>query len=74
MSWCGMCSMIAPILEEIAQERGGIKVGKINVDEQPELASLFGIMSIPVLVVIQNGKVVNRPMGVRPKSQMLSLL
>ena len=71
MSWCGMCSMIAPILEEIAQERGGIKVGKINVDEQPELA---GIMSIPALVVIQNGKVVNRPMGVRLKSQMLSLL
>ena len=66
--------MIAPILEEIAQERGGIKVGKISVDEQPELGSLFGIMSIPALVVIQNGKVVNRPMGVRPKSQMLSLL
>lgn len=69
-----MCSMIAPILEEIAQERGGIKVGKINVDEQPELASLFDIMSIPALVVMQNGKVVNRSLGGRLKSQMLSLL
>ena len=59
-SWCAPCRMVVPIIEEIANEREDIKVGKINVDEQPELASKFGIMSIPTLVVMKNGKIVNR--------------
>ena len=66
--------MVSPILEEIAQERNDIKVGKVNVDEQPELASQFGVMSIPTMVVMKNGKVVNQAMGARPKSQILALL
>ena len=72
--WCGPCRMVSPILEEIAQERTDIKVGKVNVDEQPELASQFGVMSIPTMVVMKNGKVVNQAMGARPKSQILALL
>ena len=72
--WCGPCRMVSPILEEIAQERNDIKVGKVNVDEQPELASQFGVMSIPTMVVMKNGKVVNQAMGARPKSQILALL
>ena len=72
--WCGPCRMVGPILEEIAQERSDIKVGKVNVDEQPELASQFGIMSIPTMVVMKNGKVVNQAMGARPKGQILALL
>lgn len=73
-SWCGPCRMVAPVVEEIAQERTDIKVGKVNVDEQPELASRFQVMSIPTLVVIKDGKVVNQTVGARPKSQILSLL
>ena len=73
-SWCGPCRMVAPIVEEIAEERPDMKVGKINVDEQPELASRFGVMSIPTLVVMKNGKIVNQAMGARPKSQILALL
>lgn len=73
-SWCGPCQMVAPVVEEIAAERHDIKVGKINVDEQPELASQFGIMSIPTLVVIKEGKVVNQAVGARPKNQILALL
>lgn len=72
--WCGPCRMVVPIVEEIAQERSDIKVGKINVDEQPELASQFGVMSIPTLVVMKNGKIVNQSMGARPKSAILSML
>ena len=72
--WCGPCRMVGPILDEIAQERTDIKVGKVNVDEQPELASQFGVMSIPTMVVMKNGKVVNQAMGARPKSQILALL
>ena len=72
--WCGPCRMVVPIVEEIAQERSDIKVGKINVDEQPELASQFGVMSIPTLVVMKNGKIVNQSMGVKPKSAILSML
>ena len=72
--WCGPCRMVVPIVEEIADERPDIKVGKINVDEEVELASQFGIMSIPTLVVIENGKIVNQAMGARPKDAILAML
>ena len=73
-SWCGPCRMVLPIVEEIAIERSDIKVGKINVDEQPELASQFGVMSIPTLVVMKDGQVVNKATGARPKHAILALL
>ena len=73
-SWCGPCRMVSPIVDEIAEERQDIKVGKVNVDEQPELAAQFGVMSIPTLVVMKDGKVVNQTVGARPKAQILSLL
>jgi thioredoxin 1 len=72
--WCGPCRMVAPIVHEIADEREDIVVGKINVDEQPELAQAFGVMSIPTLVVMKNGEVVNQAMGARPKAQILAML
>lgn len=72
--WCGPCRMVGPILEEIARERSDIKVGKVNVDEQPELAKQFRVMSIPTLVVMKDGKITNRAMGARPKGQILELL
>ncbi len=72
--WCGPCRMVVPIIEEIANERADIKVGKVNVDEQPELASAFGVMSIPTLVVMKDGKVVNQSMGARPKNAILAML
>jgi len=72
--WCGPCRMVVPIVEEIAEERSDIKVGKVNVDEQPELASRFGVMSIPTLVVMKDGKIVNQSMGARPKSAILGML
>lgn len=72
--WCGPCRMVGPILEEIAAERPDVKVGKVNVDEQPELAGQFGITSIPTLMVLKNGEIVNQAMGARPKSQILALL
>lgn len=72
--WCGPCRMVGPIVEEIASERADIKVGKVNVDEQPELAGRFGVMSIPTLVVMKNGRVVRQTMGARPKSQIHALL
>ena len=73
-SWCGPCRMVAPLVEEIAEERPDIKVGKINVDEQPELAGQFGVMGIPTMVVVKDGTVVNQAAGARPKSQILALL
>lgn len=73
-SWCGPCRMVGPIIDEIAREHPEIKVGKINVDEQQELAAAFKIMSIPTLMVVKDGKVVNQAMGVRPKDQILSML
>ena len=73
-SWCGPCRMVAPVLEEIAAQRPDIKVGKINVDEQPELASQFGVMSIPTLLVFRDGKLVNQAVGARPKAGVLALL
>ena len=66
--------MVVPIIEEIADERPDIKVGKINVDEQPELASQFHVMSIPTLVVMKNGKIVNQVMGARPKAAILAMI
>ena len=73
-SWCGPCRMVSPIVDEIVVERGDIKVCKINVDEQPELAARFGVMSIPTLVVMKNGKVINQAVGARPKAQILAML
>ena len=72
--WCGPCRMVSPIVDEIAAERGDIKVGKVNVDEERELAAQFGVMSIPTLVVMKGGKVVNQMVGARPKSQILAML
>ena len=72
--WCGPCRMVVPIVEEIADERPDIKVGKINVDEEAELASQFGIMSIPTLVVIKDGEIVNQMVGARAKEEILALL
>ena len=72
--WCGPCRMVVPIVEEIAKERSDIKVGKINVDEQPELASRFGVMSIPTLVVMKDGKVVSQSAGAKPKQAILAML
>ena len=72
--WCGPCRMVVPLVEQIAQERPDIKVGKINVDENPELASQFGVVSIPTLVVMENGRVVNQTMGAKPKKAILNML
>ncbi len=72
-SWCGPCRMIAPTVEEIAQEREDIKVVKINVDEEPELATRYQIMSIPTLLVIENGEVIKQSLGVKPKHQILEM-
>ena len=72
--WCAPCRMVVPVIEEIAGERPDIKVGKINVDEQPELASKFSIMSIPTLVVMKNGKIVQQVSGMRPKNAILEML
>ena len=72
--WCGPCRMVVPLVEEIAEERSDIKVVKINVDEEQELAMQFGVMSIPTLVVMKNGKVVNQSTGARPKAQILAML
>ena len=72
--WCGPCRMVSPIVDEIAQERQDILVGKVNVDEEMELAAQFQVMSIPTLVVLKNGQVVNRVVGARPKDAIVSLL
>ncbi len=72
--WCGPCRMVAPIVAEIAGERDDIKVGKINVDDEPELANTFGVASIPMLVVMKNGKIANTAVGARPKEQIIAML
>ena len=72
--WCAPCRMVVPIIEEIAGERPDIRVGKINVDEQPELASEFSIMSIPTLMVMKNGKIVQQVSGARPRNAILEML
>ena len=73
-TWCGPCRMIAPIVEEIAAEREDILVGKVNVDEEMELAVKFGIISIPTLIVMKNGEVANKAVGYMPKAEILNLL
>lgn len=72
--WCAPCRMVGPILDEIAEERSNVKVAKINIDEQPELASQFGVMSIPTLMVMKEGRIVQQSAGARPKAQILSML
>lgn len=72
--WCGPCRMVSPVMEEIAGERPDIKVGKINVDEQPELAGQFGVMSIPTLVVVKDGKIIHQMVGANPKDRILAML
>ena len=73
-SWCGPCRMLSPVVDEVAEERTDVKVGKVNVDEQPELAGQFGVMSIPTLLVFEQGKLVRQAVGARPKASVLELL
>ncbi|MBO5369857.1 MAG: thioredoxin [Clostridia bacterium] len=72
--WCGPCRMVSPIVDEIAEEHPEYLIGKINVDDEPEIAQQFGVISIPTLVILKDGKVVNQSAGARPKAQILSLL
>lgn len=72
--WCGPCRMIAPVIEELSQEVKNAKICKVNVDEEPELAQQFGVMSIPTLAVFSNGRLVNKAVGARPKNEILALL
>ena len=73
-SWCGPCRMLSPVVDEVAEERTDVKVGKVNVDEQPELAGQFGVISIPTLLVFEQGKLVRQAVGARPKASVLELL
>ena len=73
-SWCGPCRMVGPILDEIAEEREDIKVCKVNIDEQPELAHRYRIMTIPTLMVLKNGSIVEQSIGARPKHQILAMV
>ena len=72
--WCGPCRMVAPVVDEIAKEHPEYKIGKVNVDEQPELASSFGVMSIPSIFVLEGGKVVKKALGARSKTELLEML
>lgn len=72
--WCGPCRMVSPIVDEIAEERNDIKVCKVNVDDESSLASEYGVMSIPTLVVFKEGKVVKQSIGVKPKNQILAMI
>lgn len=73
-SWCGPCRMMSPVVDEIADEVPGVKVGKVNVDEEGELAQRYGIMSIPALLVFRDGKLAAQSVGVRPKEAILDML
>lgn len=73
-AWCGPCRMVSPTVDQIASEYSDIKVGKINVDEQPELAQAFRVMSIPTLIVMKDGKVSNSAIGVQPKQSILNMI
>ena len=72
--WCGPCRMLSPVVDEIAEETGSVKVGKVNVDEQPALAEQFGVASIPTLILFKDGKAVETSVGVRPKAAILAML
>ena len=72
--WCGPCRMVSPLIDEIAKENPQYLVGKINVDNEPELAQDFGVMSIPMLAVMKNGRIINQAVGARPKNQILKML
>ena len=72
--WCGPCRMVSPVVDEIAAERSDITVGKVNVDEQPELSMQFGVMNIPTLLVFKGGQVASKAVGARPKEELLKLL
>ena len=72
--WCGPCRMVSPIVDEIAEERSDITVGKVNVDDENALAMKYGVMSIPTLVVMKNGKIAQQAVGARPKSDILAML
>ena len=72
--WCGPCRMLGPVIDEIAEEATDFKVGKVNIDEQPELATKYQVMSVPTLVVIKNGDVANRVTGVTPKQKILDMI
>ena len=73
-SWCGPCRMVGPILDEIAEEREDIKVCKVNIDEQPELASRYRIMTVPTLMVLKGGQIIEQSVGARPKHQILAMI
>jgi len=73
-TWCGPCKMLSPVVDELAGERDDIVVGKVNVDEQPELAAKFGVMSIPTIVAFKGGEEVNRSVGVVPKESLIDLV
>ena len=73
-SWCGPCRMVAPILDEIAEEREDIKVCKVDIDEQPELASRYRVMSVPTLMVLKNGQIMEQSIGAKPKHQILAMV
>ena len=73
-SWCGPCKMLSPMVDQVAEERPDIKVCKINVDDEPELAGRFGVMSIPALKVFKGGEVINESVGVQPKAKILAML
>lgn len=72
--WCGPCKMVSPIINEIAEERSDILVGKVDVDQSPELAAEFGVMSIPTLIIFKDGEVISETVGYRPKQEILSML
>ena len=72
--WCTPCHMVSPIIEQVSEENGDIKVGKVNVDEKPEIASMFGVMNIPTFIMFKEGKVVDRVMGAVPKSAILKMI
>lgn len=72
--WCGPCRMVSPILEQISEERSDVKVVKVNIDEEPELAREYSIMSIPTIIVVKDGKVVSQSLGAKPKNQILQML
>lgn len=73
-SWCGPCRMLSPLVDQVADEVTDVKVGKVNVEEEPELAQAFGVENIPTLVVVKDGKIVNRSIGAVPKQEILRLI